>query len=60
MSNLNNIAQKIKGNTQQVIGEIQQNTGQETKGLWNKTKGKINEKVADLKINKNLNAYNRE
>lgn len=60
MGNIDDVAQKIKGKAQQVIGGLEQNTGQEAKGLWHKTKGKINEKVADIKINKNLNAFNHE
>lgn len=60
MGTLRDVTQKIKGKAQQVKGNVEQSTGHETRGFWSKTKGKINETVADLKLNKHRSAYYRE
>lgn len=51
MSDLDDIGQKIKGKAQQVKGEFNQQRGQGLKGGFQKLKGKVNEAIADEKIN---------
>lgn len=46
---IDDIGQKVKGKAQQAKGELQMRTGQKG-GLASKVKGKINEEIADLKL----------
>jgi uncharacterized protein YjbJ (UPF0337 family) len=49
MGKISNIAQKAKGNIQQVKGKIEDATGQHLKGKIDKIRGKVNVFEADLK-----------
>lgn len=51
MSTIDDVAQKIKGKAQHLKGDIEDTTGKEGQGFWDKTKGKVNETIADIKLN---------
>lgn len=53
MGTIDDVAEKIKGKTQQLNGNVEQHTGHEEHGLWEKTKGKVNETVADIMLDRN-------
>lgn len=51
MGELDDLKQKIKGKAQQVQGAFEQKTGHGVKGGIRKLKGKLNETIADAKLN---------
>lgn len=51
MGKLDDINQKIKGKIDQAKGEIDIKSGHGVKGGITKLKGKINESIADAKLN---------
>jgi hypothetical protein len=55
MGTLRDLGQKIKGKTQQFKGDANQERGQGVKGGFQKLKGKVNETVADTKLNSRRN-----
>lgn len=51
MTDLDDIGLKIKGKLQQAKGQIKKDSGDEAGGTVDKIKGKINETIADIKLN---------
>lgn len=51
MSDVDDLAQNIKGKFQKGVGKVKKNSGNETGGAWDEIKGNANEKASEIKQN---------
>ena len=50
MGTIDDVAQKLKGKAQQLKGDVEDVSGNEGQAFWDRAKGKVNEKIADIKL----------